>query len=144
MNVIILQGPNLNLIGLVSAKSDKSRITIQKINKGIRSFAQHKKLNIKTLQTHSINRAITFIQGNRQWADAYIIAPSSWYSYEISLKNVLEIIDKPVIEVFFAPPFEEFGTPKQSVFSNICSTTITNSPETVFSDALDYISKNYL
>lgn len=144
MNISILQGPNLNLIGLVSSRLVDQRITLEKINKRVRSFSRQKDLNIKILQTNSVDKAITFLQRNRKWTDAFIIAPSSWCNYENSLKSTLEIIAKPVIEVFLSPPFEEFGTSNQSLLSTVCSTTITNSPETAFCDAVDYILKKYL
>ena len=38
MNILIVQGPNLNLIGLRSAKSG-DQITLDKINRGLRQQA---------------------------------------------------------------------------------------------------------
>ena len=37
MNILILQGPNLNLLGLRSSKT-KSRLTLDRLNKGIKNI----------------------------------------------------------------------------------------------------------
>ena len=40
MNILILQGPNLNLLGLKSSNK-KSRLTLDKLNKQIRNFSKN-------------------------------------------------------------------------------------------------------
>ncbi|GIR56641.1 MAG: hypothetical protein CM15mP64_0530 [Candidatus Neomarinimicrobiota bacterium] len=47
MNILILQGPNLNLLGLKSSRNE-SRLTLDKLNKRIRSFSKDSEINIKT------------------------------------------------------------------------------------------------
>ena len=59
MNILILQGPNLNLLGLKSSRNE-SRLTLDKLNKRIRSFSKDSEINIKTLQTHKQFQAINF------------------------------------------------------------------------------------
>ena len=59
MNILILQGPNLNLLGLKSSKRE-SRLTLDKLNKQIRSFSKDSEISIKTLQTHKKFQAINF------------------------------------------------------------------------------------
>ena len=68
MNILVLQGPNLNLLGLKSSKK-KGRLTLDRLNKQIRSFSKDSGINIKTLQTHKQFQAINFLQRNRNWAN---------------------------------------------------------------------------
>ena len=77
MNILILQGPNLNLLGLKSSKKE-SRLTLDKLNKQIRSFSKDSEISIKTLQTHKKFQAINFLQRNRNWANGILFIPTSW------------------------------------------------------------------
>ena len=77
MNILILHGPNTNLIGSVSAKNE-DQITLSKIDSKIKLAARKSNINIKTLQTHKVFSAINFIQRNRNWADGLLFNPTSW------------------------------------------------------------------
>ena len=49
MNILILQGPNLNLLGLQSANNQK-RLTLDKLNKALRLHVRSKDINLKFFQ----------------------------------------------------------------------------------------------
>jgi len=99
MNILILQGPNLNLLGVKSAKHGK-RVTLDKINKGIRRYIREKDIVVKIYQTHNIDKAITLLQRNRNWANRIIIAPGVWSTYEAILVDTLKLIEVPTIEIY--------------------------------------------
>ncbi|MDP7094608.1 MAG: type II 3-dehydroquinate dehydratase, partial [Candidatus Marinimicrobia bacterium] len=65
MDILVLQGPNLNLIGVQSAKIGE-RVTLDKINKELRQHAHSVSLEIQLrfLQTHKAEKAVSFIQRN--------------------------------------------------------------------------------
>ncbi len=56
MNVLIIQGPNLNLIGLRSAKIGE-QVTLDKVNQGLRKQANKRpeEITLKILQSHKID-----------------------------------------------------------------------------------------
>ena len=59
MNILILQGPNLNLLGLKSAQI-KERLTLDKLNKKIKDEIKLQDIQLKFLQTHKTFQAINF------------------------------------------------------------------------------------
>ena len=77
MTILILHGPNLNLVGLKSAKAGE-KLTLDKINRAIRLYVRKKDINLKIIQTHKEYIAINFIQRNRNSASGLVIAPTSW------------------------------------------------------------------
>ena len=77
MNILILQGPNLNLLGLKSSKNN-DRLTLDKLNKAIKKFSRTKGINLKFLQTHKEFQAVNFLQRNRNWANGILFIPTSW------------------------------------------------------------------
>ena len=138
MNILIVQGPNLNLIGLRSAKSG-DQITLDKINRGLRQQANKRPedLTVKILQTHKIETAMTTIHRNRKWANGIVIAPMAWARYEYALRDCLDTVAIPTIEVFLADQYESEEDKVMSILSAVCMDSMSGHPLSIFTDALD-------
>ena len=139
MNILIIQGPNLNLIGVRSAKFGK-RVTLDKVNKGIRRYIREKGITIKIYQTHSIEKMVTLLQRNRNWANGIILAPSVWSTYEAILLDTLELIAVPTIEVYDKDNNNNYAG--KSLLSTVCIKTIVAPSEKMFINGLEYLVKN--
>jgi len=139
MNILIIQGPNLNLIGVKSAKQGK-RITLDKINKGIRRYIREKDIYVKIYQTHSINKAVTLLQRNRNWANGIIIAPGVWSTYEAVLLDTLELIGVPTIEVYNKDDNDNYAT--NSLLSTVCIKKIVVPADEMFVNGIKYLEKS--
>jgi len=92
--VLIIHGPNINLIGLKSAK-DGSRITIDKIDRAIRRKSKELNLELKILRTHDEAKAVAFVQRNRNTTLGVIISPSSWHRGGYTLSDTLHFLEIP-------------------------------------------------
>lgn len=136
MNILIIQGPNFNLMGVKSAKRGE-RITLDKINRGIRRLIREKDIELKIYQTHSIEKAITLLQRNRNWADSIIIAPGVWSTYEALLVDTLQLIDVPTIEVHNENDNKDYV--KNSLLSTVCKKTIVAKPDKMFIEAINQL-----
>ena len=138
MNILIVQGPNLNLIGLRSAKSG-DQITLDKINRNLRKQANKRPedLTVKILQTHKIEKAMTTIHRNRRWANGIILAPMAWARYEYALRDCLDTVAIPTIEVFLADQYESEEDKVMSILSEVCMDSMSGHPLSIFTDALD-------
>ena len=140
MNILIVQGPNLNLVGLRSAKSGE-QVTMDKINRSLRQQANKRpeELTIKILQTHKIEKAITTIHRNRNWANGIILAPMAWARYEYALRDCLDTISMPTIEVFLSEQYESKEDEATSILSAVCLNSISGHPLSIFTEALDLL-----
>ncbi len=139
MNILIIQGPNLNLIGVISAKRG-TRVTLDKINKGIRRYIREKDVTVKIYQTHSIEKAVTLLQRNRNWANGIILAPGVWSIYEAILVDTLELIEVPTIEVYDKEDNKDYTS--NSLLSTVCTKKIIAPAEAMFLKALNTLSIN--
>ena len=92
--VLIIHGPNMNFIGLESAK-DGSRITIDKIDRAIREKAKSLNFEVKILRTHDEAKAVAFVQRNRKIALGLVISPSSWHKGGFTISDTLHFLDIP-------------------------------------------------
>lgn len=139
MNILVLQGPNLNLIGLRSSKIGE-HITLDKINSSLASNARSSSANIKILQTAKVSRALSFLHRNRNWAQAILIAPMGWAPYEYSILEALNLIQIPYIEIVLDKPYS--SVTETSIFSDCCIKTEIGHPESVFISAFESILKH--
>jgi len=139
MNIIILQGPNLNLLGIVSAQS-KQRITLGKINRDLRRHNRNTESELKILQTHKIFQAINFIQRNRNWAQGILLAPMTWALYEHSLAEALKIVNLPTIQLLFNSQYG-LTAAHDSIFTDFSLETCIGPPQEVFIQGYDILHK---
>ena len=139
MKILILHGPNLNLIGSKSAEIG-GKITIDKINTGIRRHIRNKDIQIKILQTHKQFHAINFIQRNRNWADFFLLAPMSWARFEYAILDALKISNINTIQILLSDDYSDV-TKSNSIFSEFCISTLIGAPDKVYLDGIDLIKK---
>ena len=100
MTILILHGPNLNLLGLKASKL-KTRLTLDKVNRAIRKHVRGKGITLKIIQTHKEYLAINFIQRNRNSADGLVIIPTSWAKYNQTIFETINITELETAAVYF-------------------------------------------
>ena len=108
MNILILQGPNLNLLGLKSSKNN-DRLTLDKLNKAIKKFSKTKDIDLKILQTHKEFQAVNFLQRNRNWANGILFIPTSWARGSHTILEVIKLVDITTSTIYFDNGYS-FGT----------------------------------
>ncbi len=142
MNILVLQGPNLNLLGKKSSKIGQL-VTLDKVNKALRRQVRNRDIDLKIFQTHHIEKLITTIQRQRNWADAIVLAPMAWARYEWALRETLVLVNIPTVQIFFTNEFD-FGTNENdSILTDICIQTLTDAPIEAFGRALEIQITNH-
>ena len=141
MTILILHGPNLNLIGLKSSEVGV-KLTLDKINRAIRLHVRKKDVNLKIIQTHKEYIAINFIQRNRNSAAGLVIIPTSWAKYNQTVYETIKITNLPTASVYFKSPYN-FGTSEKDTIllgNNIKS--FFGAPIETIKSAIDHIANN--
>lgn len=107
MRVLIIHGPNLNLLGLreTSIYGIKS---LEEINNDILSLAAELGIDVEILQLNSEGEIINAIQAGDY--DALIINPAAYTHTSIAIRDALLGVGKPSIEVHLSNIYrrEEF------------------------------------
>ena len=140
MTILILHGPNLNLLGLKSSESNEN-LTLDKVNRAIRLHVRNKDINLKILQTHKEYIAINFIQRNRNSATGLVVIPTSWAKYNQTLLETIKVCNLPTSTVYFDGKYN-FGTSEKDTI--ICGDNIkpfTGKPVETITSAIDYIAR---
>ena len=139
MTILILYGPNLNLLGLKASKL-KTRLTLDKVNRGIRRHVRGKGINLKIIQTHKEYLAINFIQRNRKSADGLVIIPTSWAKYNQTILETINITELETASVYFDDSYS-FGTnDKDSILVSNTIKSFSGEPLETIISAIGYLA----
>ncbi|MBR4950130.1 MAG: type II 3-dehydroquinate dehydratase [Clostridia bacterium] len=121
--ILVIQGPNINLIGERETSVYGSE-SIDVINKEIIDYAE--KFNIKAdiFQSNIEGELVTEIQKARKEYDGIIINAGAYTHYSIAIRDAIAAIKIPCIEVHFSNinAREEFR--KISVIAPVCAGSI--------------------
>ena len=140
MTILILHGPNLNLLGLKSSKSGE-KLTLDKVNRAIRLHVRNKDIKLKIIQTHKEYIAINFIQRNRNSATGLVVIPTSWAKYNQTLLETIKVCGLPTSAVYFDGNYD-FGTSeKDTIISGDNIKSFTGKPIETIISAIDHIAK---
>ena len=138
MNILFLQGPNLNILGLKSSETN-AKVTLDKINRAMKKHVKGKNVTLKILQTHKQFQAVNFFQRNRNWADGILLIPTSWARNEFTILETLNLISLKTAVVYFNEPFS-FGTDVQeSIIVGDYIQSFSGNPLEVCLAALDHL-----
>jgi 3-dehydroquinate dehydratase-2 len=98
MRVMILNGPNLNLLG-VREPHIYGTTTLAAIEASCREFAGTIGATVAFHQSNHEGALVDWIQAARQEADAIIINPAAFSFTSIAILDALKAFDGPIIEV---------------------------------------------
>ena len=122
MNVLIINGPNLNLLGDRKPEVYGSR-TLNEINQYIRKYFKNTKIDF--MQSNHEGEIIDAIQQAIQKYDGIVINAGAFTHYSYAIRDAIEAISIPVIEVHLSniAGREEFR--KSSVIAPVCRGSIS-------------------
>ena len=100
MRLLIIHGPNLNLLGIWSSKNSQNT-TLDKVNRHIRKYVRDKDLHTKIIQSHSEEKIVSYVQNNRNKIDAIIIVPGPWQYSAYTLSELLDLVEIPFVTITY-------------------------------------------
>ena len=109
MKILIVHGPNLNLLGKRN-KEIYGEKTLDEINSMLQSHAVELGIQIGFLQSNSEGELVDFVQEESPNAEGIIINPGALTHYGLSLRDALFDSNLPIIEVHLSNIYarEEF------------------------------------
>jgi len=96
--ILVIHGPNLNLLGLRDPEIYGSH-TLAQIDDEIRKLAQELDLEVRIGQYNHEGEIVEAIHAAREWADAIIINPAAFTTYSVAIRDALQAVRLPTIEV---------------------------------------------
>ena len=96
--IIILNGPNLNLLG-EREKEKYGQITLREIEKNCKNFAKKKDIHVVFKQSNIEGKIVDFIQDSRKKYDGLIINAAGYTHTSVAIRDALMILTIPIVEL---------------------------------------------
>lgn len=122
MNVLIINGPNLNLLG-IRRPEIYGMETLDAVNSYIKEY--FKKINIDFFQSNHEGEIIDKIQYAHKDYQGIVLNPGGLTHYSITLHDAVESIPLPVVEVHMSNISNREGFRRVSVISPVCIGSIS-------------------
>ncbi|MEA3366321.1 MAG: type II 3-dehydroquinate dehydratase [Candidatus Hydrogenedentes bacterium] len=98
MNVLVIHGPNLNLLG-TREPDVYGATTLDGINSMLEEESGRLGIELRTVQSNSEGALVDAVQSAMGWADAIIINPAAYTHTSIALRDAVSAVGIPTIEV---------------------------------------------
>jgi 3-dehydroquinate dehydratase-2 len=98
MDILILHGPNLNLLGTREPKV-YGHTTLEQINARLTALAEERVVRVRTLQSNHEGALIDAIQQACSWADGILINPAAYTHSSVALRDAIAAVGLPAVEV---------------------------------------------
>ena len=138
MNILILHGPNLNMLGVKSSANNET-LTLDKLNKKLRLHVRNSNIKLKIIQTHKEYIALNFIQRNRNKANGLIIIPTSWAKYNQTILETIVLSNMKTAAVYFDEPYNLGTSENESILISKNIKSFVGTPIESITTAIDYI-----
>ena len=121
--IIIINGPNLNLLG--DRENDKyGDVSIKQVEKECHDYAKKNKLNIAFYQSNIEGEIVNKIQESRNNMDGIIINAAGYTHTSVSIRDALAAIKKPSIELHITNIYKREDFRHKSLISGVVNSVI--------------------
>ncbi len=137
-NVLVLHGPNLNLLGTREPEV-YGRVTLGEINTKLAALAQTKGAKLAHYQSNSESALVERVhQARTEGTDFIIINPAAYTHTSVALRDALSAVAIPFVEVHLSNVHAREAFRKESYFSDIAVGVISGLGAKGYELALEY------
>ena len=116
--IIIINGPNLNLLG-EREQSQYGSITFEKLKETCLNKSKEFDLEIEFTQSNIEGELVNIIQKARKNFDGIIINAAAFTHTSVAIRDALDIFKKPIIELHITNIYKREEFRHKSLISNV-------------------------
>lgn len=117
--VLILHGPNLNLLG-IRETGIYGTVSLEEINQRLVEIGETLQTEVRTFQSNSEGGLIDALQDARLWARGIVFNAGGYTHTSVALRDAVAAIQIPVIEVHLSNPQAREHFRHRSLIAPVC------------------------
>jgi len=124
MKILILHGPNLNLLGTREPEVYGS-MSLDDINNKLIELGEELGVEVKCLQSNHEGMLIDALHDAQTWASGVVFNPGGYTHTSVALRDAILAIQIPVVEVHLSNVYAREEFRRTSLLSAVCKGKIT-------------------
>ena len=138
--IIILNGPNLNLLG-EREKNQYGNFTLKDVEKNCRDFSKQNNIELLMFQSNIEGELVSQIQNSRDSQDGLIINAGGYTHTSVAIHDALKILRIPIIELHISNIYNREEFRHKSLISNVAKGVICGFGVNGYLMSLEAMSK---
>jgi 3-dehydroquinate dehydratase-2 len=138
MTILIVHGPNLNLLG-EREPAVYGTLTLDELNAKIREHGRARGCDIRTYQSNHEGRILDALQRARTWAHGIVINPGAFGHTSYALRDCIAGINVPTVEVHLSDVEAREPFRRISTIADVCVGKISGRGPQSYLDGIDLI-----
>jgi len=140
MNILVINGPNLNMLG-IREPDHYGKETYADLVAKIQEFCHEKGIEVKCFQSNHEGDLVDEIQKAYGVADGIVINPGAYTHTSIAILDAVKSVNIPTVEVHISKVEEREDFRQISYVRLACVKTITGHGTDGYLEAIDFLTE---
>ena len=141
MNILVINGPSLNLLGTREPEV-YGHETLEELMMWLENCPEAINHEFKFYQSNHEGEIIDILHDERHWCQGIIINPGAFAHYSYAIRDAIVGVGKPTIEVHLSDIKKRETFRKKSVISDVCLKIISGKGRQGYLEALLYLKSS--
>lgn len=142
MKILVINGPNLNMLGIREPKH-YGRETYEDLVKKIKTHCKEKSIEVECYQSNHEGCLVDKIQEAYGKADGIVINPGAYTHTSVAILDAVQSVSIPTVEVHISKVEEREDFRQISYIRLAAVKTITGQGTDGYIQAIDFLKENY-
>ena len=141
MKILVINGPNLNMLG-IREPDHYGKETYSALEEKIKNYCEKKGIKVKLFQSNHEGYIVDEIQNAYGNFDGIVINPGAYTHTSIAILDAVKEVNIPTVEVHISKLEEREDFRQISFIRLACVKTITGHGTDGYLEAIDFLVKN--